>query len=75
MKLKRLQKMSSFLHVVLKILSVSSVVTAIIVFFMKLFNSKNIIMNKLEADTIFIFKLNFLPFQIISSIFKRSSGF
>lgn len=33
MKLKRLQKMSFFLHVVLKILSVSSVLTAIIVFF------------------------------------------
>lgn len=59
MKLKRLQKMSSFLHVVLKILSVSSVVTAIIVFFMKLFNSKNIIMNKLESDTIFYFQTEF----------------
>lgn len=59
MKLKRLQKMSYFLHITLKILSVSSVVMAIIAVLMKLFSSKNVMINKLESDTIFYFQTEF----------------
>ncbi|EAC4529291.1 DUF2975 domain-containing protein [Listeria monocytogenes] len=56
MKLKRLQKMSYFLHIALKILSISSVIMAIIAVLMKLFSSKNVMINKLESDTIFYFQ-------------------
>ncbi|WP_187986126.1 DUF2975 domain-containing protein [Listeria marthii] len=59
MKLKRLQKMNYFLHITLKILSVSSVVMAIIAVLMKLFSSKNVMINKLESDTIFYFQTEF----------------
>lgn len=59
MKLKRLQKMSYFLHIALKILSVSSVIMAIIVVLMKFFSSKNVMMNKLESDSIFHFQTEF----------------
>lgn len=59
MKLKRLQKMSYFLHITLKILSVSSVVMVIIAVLMKLFSSKNVMINKLESDTIFYFQTEF----------------
>ncbi|MCD2247370.1 DUF2975 domain-containing protein [Listeria marthii] len=59
MKLKRLQKMSYFLHITLKILSVSSVIMAIIVVLMKFFSSKNVMMNKLESDSIFHFQTEF----------------
>ncbi|HFK0270021.1 TPA: hypothetical protein ACGXID_001321, partial [Listeria monocytogenes] len=53
MKLKRLQKMSYFLHITLKILSISSVIMVISVVLMRLFSSKNVMINKLESDTIF----------------------
>ncbi|MBC2186788.1 DUF2975 domain-containing protein [Listeria sp. FSL L7-0253] len=59
MKLKRLQKMSYFLHIALKILSVGSVMMAIMAVLMKLFSSKNVMMNKLESDTIFNFQTEF----------------
>ncbi|EHR7110556.1 hypothetical protein KUE79_000776, partial [Listeria monocytogenes] len=56
MKLKRLQKMSYFLHIALKILSISSVIMAIVAVLMKLFSNKNVMINKLESDTIFYFQ-------------------
>ncbi len=56
MKLKRLQKMSYFLHIALKILSISSVIMVISVVLMRLFSSKNVMINKLESDTIFYFQ-------------------
>ncbi|EJB6173921.1 TPA: hypothetical protein LWH23_000785, partial [Listeria monocytogenes] len=56
MKLKRLQKMSYFLHITLKILSISSVIMVISVVLMRLFSSKNVMINKLESDTIFYFQ-------------------
>ncbi|HHT6439208.1 TPA: DUF2975 domain-containing protein [Listeria monocytogenes] len=59
MKLKRLQKVSYFLHMALKILSISSVIMTIIVVLMKFFSSKNIMMNKLESDTVFYFQTEF----------------
>ncbi|EDJ9837240.1 hypothetical protein GFS63_12375, partial [Listeria monocytogenes] len=59
MKLKRLQKVSYFLHIALKILSISSVIMTIIVVLMKFFSSKNIMMNKLESDTVFYFQTEF----------------
>lgn len=56
MKLKRLQKMSYFLHIALKILSISSVIMVISVVLMRLFSDKNVMINKLESDTIFYFQ-------------------
>ncbi|MDT0013162.1 DUF2975 domain-containing protein [Listeria cossartiae] len=59
MNLKRLQKMSYFLHIALKILSVGSVIMAILVVLMKLFSSKNVMTNKLESDTFFNFQTEY----------------
>lgn len=75
MKLKRLQKMSYFLHIALKILSISSVIMAIIAVLMKLFSSKNVMINKLESDTIFFFKRNFLSVRIICHMLRQRNGF
>lgn len=76
MKIKRLQKVSYFLHIALKILSISSVIMTIIVVLMKFFSSKNIMMNKLESDTVFYFQTEFF-FLVwkINNIIKLRNGF
>lgn len=75
MKLKRLQKVSYFLHIALKILSISSVIMTIIVVLMKFFSSKNIMMNKLESDTVFYFQTEFFLVWKINNIIKLRNGF
>ncbi|HHQ1248046.1 TPA: hypothetical protein ACSLAS_002858, partial [Listeria innocua] len=52
MKLKRLQKMSYFLHIALKILSVGAILVAALAIVLKLFNRNNISINKMELNTI-----------------------
>ncbi|HHT6447769.1 TPA: hypothetical protein ACSZG7_05885, partial [Listeria monocytogenes] len=59
MNIKRLQKVSYFLHIALKILSISSVIMTIIVVFLKFFRSTNIMRKKLESDTVFSFQTEF----------------
>lgn len=55
MKLKRLQKMSYFLHITLKILSVGAILVAALAIVLKLFNRNNISINKMELNTILNF--------------------
>ncbi|ELK3177724.1 hypothetical protein RT996_001180 [Listeria innocua] len=59
MKLKRLQKMSYFLHITLKILSVGAILVAALAIVLKLFNRNNISINKMELNTILNFNTEY----------------
>lgn len=66
MKLKRLQKMSYFLHITLKILSVGAILVAALAIVLKLFNRNNISINKMELNTILNFNTEYFVGNDIS---------
>ncbi|MBC2124027.1 DUF2975 domain-containing protein [Listeria innocua] len=66
MKLKRLQKMSYFLHITLKILSVGAILIAALAIVLKLFNRNNISINKMELNTILNFNTEYFVGNDIS---------